>query len=163
MKVFLTGGTGFIGQPLTQSLIARGWTVVALVRNANSPQARALTKMGAQCVSGDVTDRGSMRADMTGADIVVHTAGRYEFGMTGNGRQLMHAINVIGTDNVLSLALELGIPRSVYVSSTMYYGETGPEAEDETYQRQKPYNSYYEQTKAEAHKSLSNISNAACH
>jgi len=151
MKVFLTGGTGFIGQALIQSLMARGWTVVALVRNANSPQARALTKMGAQCASGDVTDRESMRADMTGADIVVHTAGWYEFGVTGNGRQLMHAINVIGTDNVLSLTLELGIPRSVYASSTMYYGETGPEAEDETYQRQKPYNSYYEQTKAEAH------------
>ncbi len=56
MKIFLTGGTGFIGQPLTQALIARGWNLLALVRNANSPQARALIKMGAQCVAGDVTD-----------------------------------------------------------------------------------------------------------
>src|SRR3970282_1470973 len=101
MKVFLTGGTGFIGQPLTQSLMARGWNVVALVRNSSSPPARALTKMGARCVAGDVTDRESMRAAMTGADIVVHNAGWYEFGVQGNARKLMRAVNVTGTDNVL--------------------------------------------------------------
>lgn len=76
MKIFLTGGTGFIGQPLTQSLIARGWNVVALVRKPDSAQTRASTKMGAQCVAGDVTDRESMRAGMKGADMVVHNAGR---------------------------------------------------------------------------------------
>jgi dihydroflavonol-4-reductase len=151
MKVFLTGGTGFIGHPLTQSLLARGWNVVALARETNSASARALAMMGAQLVAGDVTDRESMRAAMIGADIVVHNAGWYEIGVTGSRRKLMHVINVTGTENVLGLALELKIPRSVYVSSTMYYGETGPEACDESYQRQKPSNSYYEQTKAEAH------------
>lgn len=53
---------------------------------------------------------------------------------------------------MLGLALELGIPRSVYVSSTTFWGETGSEVCDETWQRQKPYQSHYEQTKAEAHK-----------
>jgi len=152
LKIFLTGGTGFIGQPLTESLVARGWNIVALVRNPNSPQARVLTEIGVQCVAGDVTDRESMRAGMQGADIVVHNAGWYEFGVTANGRKLMHAINVIGTDNVLSLSLELGIPRSVYVSSTVFWGETGSAVCDETWRRQKPYHSYYEQTKVEAHK-----------
>ncbi|HLE30263.1 MAG TPA: NmrA family NAD(P)-binding protein [Anaerolineales bacterium] len=81
MKVFLTGSTGFIGQPLTRSLIARGWNVVALVRRPDSPQARALIKIGAQCAAGDVTDRESMRAGMTGADIVIHNAAWYELGV----------------------------------------------------------------------------------
>ena len=151
MKVFLTGGTGFIGQPLTQSLIARGWNVVALVRKPESPQARALTQMGVQCVTGDVTDRESMRAGMTGADVFIHNAAWYELGIPESARKLMDAINITGTDNVLSLALELGIPRTVYVSSTLYYGDTGPEARDETYQRQMPYRLYYEKTKTEAH------------
>ena len=151
MKVFLTGGTGFIGQPLTQALIARGWNVVALVRKSNSSPAHALMKMGAQCVAGDVTDRESMRAGMTGADIVVHNAGWYEVGVHKNARKLMYDINVTGTDSVLSLALELGVTHTVYVSSGLYYGDTGTEACDETYRRQKPYRFYYEQTKAEAH------------
>jgi dihydroflavonol-4-reductase len=151
MKVFLTGGTGFIGQPLTQSLISRGWNVVALVRRLDSPQARALTKMGVQCLTGDVTDRESMRAGMTGADILIHNAAWYELGIPEGARKLMDSINITGTDNVLGLALELGIPRTVYVSSTLYYGDTGPEVRDETYQRQKPYRIYYEKTKTEAH------------
>ena len=151
MRVFLTGGTGFIGRPLTQSLLARGWQVVALVRNPDSPQAYALAKMGVQCVTGDLTDRESMRTGMTGADIVMHNAAWYEVGITKKARALMYAINVTGTDNVLSLAQELGVPRTVYVSSTTYYGDSGPEARDESYRRQKPYRFYYEQSKSEAH------------
>jgi nucleoside-diphosphate-sugar epimerase len=151
MKIFLTGGTGFIGRPLTQSLLTRGWQVVALVRKPDSPQARALEQMGAQCVPGDVTDRESMRTAMTGANIVVHNAAWYEVGITKKAQALMHAINVTGTDNVLGLVQELGIPRTVYVSSTTYYGDSGPEVRDESYRRQKPYRFYYEQSKAEAH------------
>ena len=151
MKIFLTGGTGFIGQPLTRALLGRGWKVAALVRTPGSPQARALGALGAELVAGDVTDRESMRSAMSGADIVVHNAGSYEYGVSGKRRTLMHGINVTGTDNVLGLALDLGIRRTVYVSSTMYFGGTGPEPRDETYQRQQPHRSFYEQTKAEAH------------
>lgn len=151
MKVFLTGGTGFIGQPLTKALLARGWQVVALVRQPASPQAQMLSRLGAVCVTGDVTDRESMRQGMSGADIVIHNAAWYEVGIPNSARPLMRAINVTGTDNTLGLALELGIPRVVYVSSSVYYGDTGPEARDESFRRQTPYQFYYEQTKAEAH------------
>ena len=151
MKVFLTGGTGFIGQPLTKTLLRRGWSVLALVRNPGSPQARALTRLGAQCVAGDVTDRESMRVGMTGADVVIHNAGWYEMGIPSGARKLMHAVNVTGTDNVLSLALALDIPRTVYVSTVACFGDTGAEVRDETYHQQTPYRSYYEQTKAASH------------
>lgn len=151
MKIFVTGGTGFIGQPLMRRLIARGWNIVALVRRPDGPQGRTLTRMGVQCLAGDVTDRESMRAGMKGADIVVHNAAWYELGVARGARQLMHAINVAGTENVLGLALELGIPRTVYVSSVVYYGDSGNEARDETYRRCATYRSYYEQSKAEAH------------
>ena len=151
MKIFLTGGTGFIGQSLTQALMARSWDIVSLIYGPENSKADVMARKDTQCVTGDVTDRESMRAGMQGADIVVHNAGWYELGVDGSRRKHMEAVNIIGTDNVLGLALELGIPRTVYVSSTAFWGETGPEACDETYQRQKSYNSYYEQTKAEAH------------
>src|SRR5215212_9673290 len=124
MKVFLTGGTGFIGQPLTKALLARGWDVIALVRKPDSPEAWALTRMGAQCVAGDVTDRESIRVDMAGVNVVIHNAGWFEVGIPNRARARMHAINVNGTENVLSLALELGIPRTVYISTVAYYGDT---------------------------------------
>lgn len=151
MKLFLTGGTGFIGQPLTQKLIGQGREVTVLVRKPASPQAQALTQMGAHCVQGDVTERESMRAAMTGATAVVHNAAFYEYGVDAVGRKRMNTINVQGTDNVLSLALELKIPRVLYISSTVAFGHTGGLVRDETYQRQAPYYTWYEQTKAEAH------------
>ena len=150
-KVFLTGGTGFIGQPLSKALLDRGWQVTALVRQTSSPAAQVVYQLGAALAPGDVTDRESMRSAMAGADIVIHNAGFYEFGLAARGRQKAQKINVDGTDNVLSLALELGIPRTVYVSTTWAYGESGPELRDETFVRNTGYRSFYEQSKSEAH------------
>ena len=39
----------------------------------------------------------------------------------------------------------------MYVSSALYYGDTGPELCDETFHRKAPYYSFYEQAKVEAH------------
>ena len=152
MKVFLTGGTGFIGQPLTKVLLTRGWSVTALVRKPNTPQSQGLGKIGAQLSTGDVTERESMRTAMNGANIVVHNAGHYEYGVDQASKQRMHAINVTGTDNVLGLAHELGIPRTVYVSTVQAFGETGPQSRDETFKRQAPCRTTYEQSKTDAHR-----------
>ena len=151
MKVFLTGGTGFIGQPLTRQLIEQGWQVTVLVRSPEAPAARALTRLGAICLPGDITQRESMRPGMSGADLVIHNAGQYELGLAGAAVQGMQAINVLGTDNTLGLALELGIPRCLYISTVQYYGESGPSPRDESYQRSAPCRTTYERTKTEAH------------
>jgi nucleoside-diphosphate-sugar epimerase len=151
MKIFLTGGTGFIGQPLTKALLGRGWDVIALARKMDSLQSQALSRMGAQLASGDITDRASMRAAMDGADIVVHNAGHFEYGVNRAGRERMRTVNVSGTENVLGLARELGIPRTVYVSSLQAFGETGLQPRDETFMRQSPCRTAYEQSKTDAH------------
>ncbi len=151
MKVFLTGGTGFIGQPLTTALLKRGWLVTALVRNATSLSAQNLSKAGAQLSTGDITDRESMRAAMSGSDIVVHNAGHYEYGMDKVGEQRMRAINVTGTDNVLGLAHELDVPRAVYVYSIQAFGESGLQPRDETFIRQAACRTTYERSKTDAH------------
>jgi dihydroflavonol-4-reductase len=151
MRVFLTGGTGFIGQPLAKALLRRGWSLTALVRKPDSPPAQALGTMGAQLATGDVTERESMRAAMSGAEIVVHNAGQYEYGLDSAGKQRMHTVNVDGVENVLGLAHELGIPRTIHVSTIQAFGETGPQPRDETFTRQVPCRTTYEQSKTDAH------------
>lgn len=151
MNVFLTGGTGFIGRSLTRYLLDEGWTVTALARKPDSPQARLLSQMGARCVQGDVTDRASVQAGMAGADLVIHNAAHYEYGVDAAAKRTMREINVGGTEIVLGVAHELKIPRTVYVSSVLAYGESGPQPRDETFVRTVPYRTWYEQTKAEAH------------
>ena len=151
MRVFLTGGTGFIGRPLTLALRRRGWSVTALVRRPHSAEAQAIRALGVTLVPGDVTERESLRAAMTGADLVVHNAGHYEVGVDAAGRRRMEAVNVRGTDNVLGLALELQIPRTVYVSSAIAFGDTGPQERDESFVRQSAPRTWYEHTKTAAH------------
>ena len=151
MRVFLTGGTGFIGQPLTRALLKRGWEVTALVRHPESAEAKALQAAGAKLAPGDVTERESMRTAMAGVDLVFHNAGWYELGVVGQAREKMRVINVLGTENTLGLAVELHIPKIVYTSSTTAFGDTGGVVVDESFQRSSPCLTVYEQTKTEAH------------
>jgi dihydroflavonol-4-reductase len=151
LRVFLTGGTGFIGQPLTQCLLNRAWEVIALVRKPDSAEARALRNMGAHCVTGDITDRESMRVGMTGADLVIHNAGWYEVGLTADAGRRMRTVNVDGTEAVLGLTQELGIQGVVYVSSVVALGDTGQQQRDETYMYEGTRFTVYEQTKTDAH------------
>ena len=152
MKIFLTGGTGFIGLPLTRALLSRGWEVTVLVRKPESAEAADIRAKGGRLVQGDVTDRESMRAGMAGADAVVHNAGWYEFGLTKKAAERMRAINVDGTRNTLGLARELGIPRIIYTSTILALGPTGDGIADETFERREPPQSAYEETKTEAHR-----------
>jgi dihydroflavonol-4-reductase len=151
MRIFLTGGTGFIGQALVPWLLALGGELQVLVRNPTAPAAKALECQGVRLIPGDLTHMTAICSAMSGAGLVIHNAGHYEFGVDAAGRRRMHATNVTGTNAVLGAALELGIPRSIYVSTVQAFGDSGSELRDETYQRQTRYFTYYEETKTEAH------------
>jgi nucleoside-diphosphate-sugar epimerase len=151
MKIFLTGGTGFIGRPLTQRLVNRGWEVIALVRNPESIQSKEIQSFGAHLVQGDVTHKDSMRIGMQDVDVVIHNAGWYEFGICKQDHKKMFKINVEGTQNTLSLAIEYGIPRIIHTSSILAFGRTGEIIADESFERQYPPLTYYEETKMKAH------------
>lgn len=148
MKYFVTGATGFVGGRVARQLIADGHEVVALVR---SPQkAQDLAALSVQLAQGDVTDKASMRAPMTGVDGVFHIAGWYKVGVrdTSEGQ----AINVDGTRNVLELMQELGVPKGVYTSTLAVNSDTHGQLVDETYRYRGPHLSEYDRTKAEAHR-----------
>jgi dihydroflavonol-4-reductase len=153
MNVFLTGATGFIGQPLTRALLRRGWQITALVRRPDSPAAQALAAEGVRLVAGDVvdTDRAALKAAMQGHDLVFHNAGWYEIGVSGAAQARMWAVNVQGTENILGLAVELGVPRVVYTSSAIVLGDTGDVLADESFTRRAKPATFYEHSKTEAH------------
>ena len=157
MKIFLTGGTGFIGKPLTRDLLERGWEVIALVRKPESDESKEIQAMGAHLMQGDVTQQESMRVGMQGSDVVIHNAGWYEFGICKQDQEKMFRINVEGTRNTLDLAIELGIPRIIHTSSILAYGRTGNIVADESYVRQFPPLTYYEETKMKAHAIASSL------
>jgi nucleoside-diphosphate-sugar epimerase len=150
MKVFVTGGTGFIGEQVVRKLRARGDGVVCLVRNRE--KARSLIDLGCELVEGDLGDSAAIRQGMDGCDAAIHGAAIYEVGIPKSRRPAMYEANVLGTERVLRTALELGIPKVVYISTVAAFGNTAGQVVDEEYRHPgTSYSSYYEETKVKAH------------
>ena len=147
MKCFVTGATGFVGGRLTQQLRAAGHEVIALARDPTL--AGHLARIGAHLHRGDVTDKESMRAGMSGAHVVFHVAGWYKVGVkdTSPGQ----FVNVDGTRNVLELMRELKIGKGVYTSTLAVNSDTHGQVVDESYRFRGRHLSEYDRTKAEAH------------
>jgi len=149
MRIFLTGGTGFIGGEVARLLRERGDEVVALVRTP--AKARALA--GCELVEGDLSSADVLRSAMSGVDAVIHGAAVYSIGIPASARPAMADANVGGTSRVLSAALEAGVSRAVYVSTIAVFGNTRGQVAAEDWQRPAGlgFTSAYEQTKVEAH------------
>ena len=70
-RVFITGGTGYVGRPLIIRLLERGHEVRALVR----PGSEAKLPLGCQAVPGDALDSGSYAGQINPADTFVQLVG----------------------------------------------------------------------------------------
>ncbi len=112
MKSLVTGGTGFVGSHVIETLVAQGDSVRALVRPSGD---RAfLTQLGAEPALGDLDDFESLRAACRGVDVVYHSAARVE--IVGDYEDF-HRTTVLGTTRLIQAAAEMGVRRFVYVSS----------------------------------------------
>ncbi len=151
MKIFVTGGTGFIGGEIVRQLRERGDDVVCLARSPE--KGKAVAALGAELVAGDLSDSAALRQGMEGCDAVIHAAAMYEVGIPAKQRPAMWEANVAGTERVMEVALEARIPRIVYVSTVGVFGNTDKKVVDESYRNpEQGFTSYYEETKLEAHK-----------
>jgi len=109
-RVLVTGGSGFIGQHLVSELIARGREVRVL---DVIPPTRTLS--GVDYVEGSVLDVELVRDAVTGVGEVYHLAGLP--GMWKLKRDEFHAVNFIGTGNVLAAARKCGATRFLHCST----------------------------------------------
>jgi dihydroflavonol-4-reductase len=150
VKVFVTGGTGFIGGRIVRKLRERGDEVLALVRSRE--KARDLEDLGVQLVEGDLSDSETLRSACTDCDAVIHGAAVYKVGIPKSEREPMHEANVRGTERVLDAAWQSGVDRIVYVSTINVFGNTRGEVVDETFEREPgDWVSVYDETKWLAH------------
>ena len=152
MRVFLTGGTGFIGGEVARRLRHRGDDVRALVRTP--AKAAALESLGCELVAGDLSDEAALTEACRGVDAVVHGAAMYEVGVPADRRAAMVDANVGGTERVLGAALAAGVGKAVYVSTVAVFGNTRGIVADEGWVRPDDgsYTSAYEETKVVAHR-----------
>ena len=108
MKVLLTGGAGFIGQPTARALCQAGADVTVFDRALDSRD--------------DITDLERVRAAVQGCDAVVHLAAKVGLGLGLEDMDDYVRTNDLGTAVVLRAAAGK-VPRLVYASSMVVYGE----------------------------------------
>lgn len=123
MKIFISGGTGFIGSHLAAHCLGLGDSVSVLGQEnttAESENARLLREKGAQVILGSVTDRDLVRESLQGVDWVFHfAAAQHEANVPD---QHFWDVNVAGTKNMLEAAAEARVKRFIHGSTIGVYG-----------------------------------------
>ena len=151
MRVVVTGGAGFIGRAVVERLVARGDTVLALVRDP--VKAGFLAGPQVTLERSDLAVVEAMQGAMAGADAVAHVAGSYKVGIAPDERDAMWDANVGTTQRVLDAAIAARVPRILYVSTLGIHGDTGGRVVDETFRRDPAdgFLTWYDETKFRAH------------
>jgi nucleoside-diphosphate-sugar epimerase len=150
--VLVTGGTGFIGRPLTAKLLSLGASVRVMIRNRNDAHTLA---PGIDPVIGDLTDAESLRQAVRGCQAVVHLAAA--LGDRFEPRAHFRQVNIEGTRSLAEAALSCGVERFIHISSVWAYGLVPCEGIDETFPL-KASNTPYGDTKAEGQKVVERLS-----
>ena len=120
-RVFVTGGSGFVGRNLIAMLREAGNEIMALARSEEA--ANAVREAGAGPVHGDLDDSRALHEGMRGASLAVHCAAKVDdWGPLGE----FFRVNVEGTQHVLDAAKAAGVARLVHVSTEAVLVGGGP-------------------------------------
>ncbi len=121
MKVFITGGTGFIGAYVLRTLVREDSLSITAIKRAQSDL--SLVKdisASINWIDCDIEDVIGLDEAIEGHDIVIHAAALIS--MKPKDKNRIFAVNVDGTANVVNSCLSHSIKKLIYVSSTIAMG-----------------------------------------
>ncbi len=112
-RVFVTGGTGFVGKAVIHALQAHGFTVRCLVRPGSEADLKGFE--GIERVPGDVLTPKGLEASMEGCDALIHLVGiireRPGRGVT------FERLHSVATANMVKAAEAAEVPRFIHMST----------------------------------------------
>jgi nucleoside-diphosphate-sugar epimerase len=132
-KVFITGGSGFLGINLVRYLLALNYDIISYdIEPFDYPE-----KTKIMAIYGDIRNKKDLEASMFGCDLVVHAAAALPL----YSKEDIYSTDIVGTKNVLNAALKNKIKRVVQISSTAVYGisNINPMLEDDRLEAVGPY------------------------
>jgi nucleoside-diphosphate-sugar epimerase len=144
----ITGATGFIGSHLARRLLREGYRVRCLVRPTSN--LALLRQLNVECVTGDLAATSSLAHAADGCRYVLHCAAYVSDWATVPE---IRRTNVVGTRNLLEVAIRGSAERFIQFSTTDVYGYPARRAIDET-QPVGGFRNWYAQTKLEAEREV---------
>ena len=122
-RVLVTGGAGFIGSHLVESLIERGHEVCVLDNFATGHRDNlAAVRDDVEVIEGDIQSYERVHNAIRGSELVFHEAALPSVPRSIQDPLTSTNVNVTGTLNVLLAARDEGVRRVVYASSSSIYG-----------------------------------------
>ena len=147
MKYLVTGGAGFIGSHIVQTLLEQGASVRVLdnFSTGKRENLEALTRQfGANrldIIEGDVRNVARVEEAVRGVEVVFHEAAFVSVPQSMQEPQACFDVNIMGTSLLFEAARKAGVRRAVVASSAAVYGESDalPLVEETPLQPMSPY------------------------
>jgi len=120
----VTGGAGFIGSNIVETLIESG-EKVRVLDNFSTGKRENLEalKKGIELIEGDIRSYHIVRDAVEGIDFVLHQAALPSVPRSVKDPVTTNEVNVNGTLNILNASKDAGVKRVVYASSSSIYGD----------------------------------------
>ncbi|MDH3203512.1 MAG: NAD-dependent epimerase/dehydratase family protein [Nitrosopumilus sp.] len=123
LKIFITGGAGFIGRHLTEFFLKNNKVCIYdNLSNSSNKDISQLVKNGADFVKGDILDYEYLKKSCSEFDVVIHLAAISDVKKSTQNPEMTEKVNVSGTTNVLKCCVENNIKKIIFSSSAAVYG-----------------------------------------
>lgn len=119
MKVLITGGSGFLGSHITDTLLARGDNVVVIDNYETGRRDNLTSHPNLKVVEGTIADADLLDSLFEGVDLVIHAAASYK--NPENWAEDAKS-NICGTINVVKSCLKHNVKRVIYFQTALCYG-----------------------------------------
>tara|TARA_Y100000741_G_scaffold364471_1_gene355596 strand:+ start:3540 stop:4529 length:990 start_codon:yes stop_codon:yes gene_type:complete len=143
-KIFITGGSGFIGSHLTERLLKRGHSVKVLVPydiDTSLGWLKGIKNKKLSVIHGDICDENFILANSKNIDTIVHLAALISIPYSYSSPYSYIKTNIEGTYNVLEAVKKNKIKRLIHTSTSEVYGSAqySPIDEKHPLNPQSPY------------------------
>ena len=125
MKIFVTGGAGFIGSHIVDALIDKG-DEVTVFDNLSKGRRESVNKK-ASFIEGDLKDFDKLVHYLEGHDAVIHLAAETGVGDSIDNPKGVLDKNIGYTINIFEATRQNNIKKIIFSSSSAIYGETSEE------------------------------------